>query len=63
MEQVHKNHVKVFRDGSLKEDRVGYVVITPESTITERMRQQTTILSAQQEAIIKFIYFAKKKRN
>jgi hypothetical protein len=36
MEKVHENHMKIFKDGSLKEDRVGYAVITPESTITER---------------------------
>jgi ribonuclease HI len=62
MEQVYKNHMKIFTDGPLKENRVGHAVITPESTTTEQMRQQTTIFSAEQEAVIKAIYFAKKKK-
>jgi hypothetical protein len=59
MEQVFENYMKSFIDRSLKEDKIGYTVITPESTITERMRQQTTIFSAKQETVI---YFAKTKK-
>jgi hypothetical protein len=46
MEQVYEKHMKIFTDRSLKEGRVGYAVITAESTITERMGQQTTIFRA-----------------
>jgi hypothetical protein len=35
IEQVYENHMKIFTDGSLKEDIVGYAVIKPESTITD----------------------------
>jgi hypothetical protein len=62
MEHVFKNYMKVFIDGTLKEDKIGYTVITPESTITERMRLQTTIFNAEQEVVIKAIYFAKTKK-
>jgi hypothetical protein len=58
MEQVYEKHMKIFTGGSLKEGRVGYAVITPESTITERMRQQTKTFNAGQGAVIKAIYFA-----
>jgi hypothetical protein len=54
--------VKIFTDGSVKEDRVEYAVIPLESTITERMRQQSTIFSAEQEAVFKAIYFSNKKK-
>jgi hypothetical protein len=59
LEQVYGNHMKIFIDGSLKRKRVEYAVITPESTITERMRQH---ISVEHEAVIKAIYFAKKKK-
>jgi hypothetical protein len=61
MELVYENHMKIFTNRSVIEDRVGSAVKTPESTITERMRQQTTIFSAWQEAVVKAICFAKKK--
>jgi ribonuclease HI len=63
MEQVYENHMKICTDESLKDARVGYAVITPESTIKERMSQETTIFSAEQDAVIKAIYFAKKNNN
>jgi hypothetical protein len=62
LEQVYGNHMQIFIDGSLKRKRVEYAVITPESTITERMRQHTTIISVEHQAVIKAIYFAKKKK-
>jgi ribonuclease HI len=37
------------------------VIVTPEPTIKNRMRSQTTIFSAKQEAIIKAIYISKGK--
>jgi ribonuclease HI len=47
--------------GSLKNERVVYAIVTPETTTKNRMRSQTTIFSAEQEAIIKAIYISKCK--
>jgi ribonuclease HI len=45
----------------MKDERVSYAIVTPENTIRNRMRSQTTIFSAEQEAIIKAIYISKGK--
>jgi hypothetical protein len=45
----------------LKDERVDYAIVTPETTIKNRMRSQTTIFSAEQVAIIKAIYISKGK--
>jgi hypothetical protein len=47
--------LKIFTNGSLKDEIVGYAIVTPEITIKNRMRSQTTIFIAEQEAIIKTI--------
>jgi hypothetical protein len=53
--------LKILTDGSLKDERVGYAIITPETTIKNRIRSHTTIFSTEQEAIIKAIYISKGK--
>jgi hypothetical protein len=61
LEGEYNERLKIFTDGSLKDERVGYEIVTPETTIKSRMRSQTTIFSAEQEAIIKSIYISKGK--
>jgi ribonuclease HI len=61
LEGDYNDRLKIFTDGSLKDERVGYAIVTPESTIKNRMRSHTTILSAEQEATIKAIYLSKGK--
>jgi ribonuclease HI len=59
LKDEYNKRLKIFTDGSLKDERVGYAIVTPEITIKNRMRSQTTIFSAEQEAIIKAIYISK----
>jgi hypothetical protein len=61
LEGKYNERLKIFTDGSLKDERVGYAIVTPETMIKNRMRSQTTIFSAEQEAIIKAIYISKGK--
>jgi hypothetical protein len=56
LEDEYNERLKIFADGSLKDEKVGYAIVTPETTIKHRMRNQTTVFSAKQEAIIKEIY-------
>jgi hypothetical protein len=54
LEGDYNKRLKIF--GSLKDERVGYAIVTPKTTIKNRMRSQTTIFSAEPEAIIKAIF-------
>jgi hypothetical protein len=45
-----------------KEERVGYAIVTPETTIKNRMKSQTTILSVKPEVFIKVINRSEGKR-
>jgi hypothetical protein len=62
LEGEYNERLNIFKDGSLKDERVDYVIVTPETTIKNQIRSQTTIFSAEQEAIIKAIYISKGKR-
>jgi ribonuclease HI len=57
----YNERLKIFTDGSLKDERVGNVNVTTETTIKNQVRSQTTLFSAEQEAIIKAIYISKRK--
>jgi hypothetical protein len=48
MEGEYNERLKIFTDGSLKDERVGYAIVTPEITMNNQMRRQTTIFSAEQ---------------
>jgi hypothetical protein len=61
LEGEYNERLKIFTDGSLKDERVDYAIVTPETTIKNRMKSQTTILCAEQEAIITAIYIYKGK--
>jgi ribonuclease HI len=57
----YNEQLKIFTNGSLKDERVDYAIVIPETTIKNRMRSQTTIFRAEQEAIIKAIFISKGK--
>jgi ribonuclease HI len=61
LEGEYNERLKIFTDGSLKDERVGYAIVIPETTIKNRMRSQTTVFSTEQEAIIKAIFISKGK--
>jgi ribonuclease HI len=61
LEGEYNERLKIFMDGSLKDERDGYAIVTPETTIKNPMRTQATIFSFEQEAIIKAIYISKGK--
>jgi CRISPR/Cas system CMR-associated protein Cmr5 small subunit len=62
LEGESNERLKIFTAGSLKDERVGYAIVTPETMIKNRIRIETAIFSAKQEAIIKAIYISKGKR-
>jgi ferric iron reductase protein FhuF len=51
LENKYKHHIKVYTDGSNKEDRLGYSVIWNQKNIKKRIRPQNAIFSAEQSAI------------
>jgi glutamate mutase epsilon subunit len=57
----YNERLKIFMGGFLKDERVGYAIVTRKTTIKNRMRSQTAIFSAEQEAIIKAICISKGK--
>jgi hypothetical protein len=57
LEGEYNKRLTIFTDGSLKDERVSYTIVTPETTIKNRIRTKTTIFSA----IIKAIYISKGK--
>jgi hypothetical protein len=59
LEGEYNERLKTFTDGPLKDERFGYAIDTPKTTIKNRMRSQTTIFSAEQEAIIKATYISR----
>jgi hypothetical protein len=54
--KYYEIHVKIYTDGSKKDERAGYAVITPNRTYRRRVQQQSTVFSTEQEAIIKVIW-------
>jgi hypothetical protein len=58
LENKYKHHIKVYTDGSNKEDRLGYSVIWNQQNIKKRIRPQNTFFSfsAEQSAIITVLY-------
>jgi ribonuclease HI len=56
IQEKYERHQKIYTDGSKKDERAGYAVITPNRTYRKRVHQQSTVLSTEQEAIIKAIW-------
>jgi ribonuclease HI len=55
----YERHVKIYTDGSKKDERAGYAVITTIRTYRRRVHQQINVFSTEQEAIIKAIWLMK----
>jgi hypothetical protein len=49
---VCPNHTRIYTDGSKKEEKLGYAVITDQQSTRRRIRDQSSIFNAEQEAII-----------
>jgi hypothetical protein len=56
LREKYERHEKIYTDGSKKNERAGYAVITPNRTYRRRVNQQSTVFSTEQEAIIKAIW-------
>jgi hypothetical protein len=59
LEDKYNERLKMSTDGSLKDERFSYTIVTPKTTIKNQMKSQTIIVLAEQEAIIKAIYISK----
>jgi hypothetical protein len=46
------DHTRIYTEGSKKEEKVGYVVVTDQQSTRRRIRDQSSLISAEQEAII-----------
>jgi hypothetical protein len=40
-EGEYNERLKIFKGGSLKDERVGYAIVAPETTIKNRMQKKT----------------------
>jgi hypothetical protein len=49
-------HIKIFTDGSKKDEKVGCAVIVPDQKFRKRLKPQNTVYSTEQKTIIKVIY-------
>jgi hypothetical protein len=56
IQEKYERHQKIYTDGSKKDERAGYAVITPNRTYRRREHQQSTAFNIEQEAIIKAIW-------
>jgi hypothetical protein len=56
IQENYERHEKKYTDGSKKDERAGYAVMTPNRTYRRRVHQQSTVFSTEQEAIIKAIW-------
>jgi hypothetical protein len=52
LQKKYERHVNIYTDGSKKDERAGYAVITPNRTHRRRVQQQSIVCSTEQEAII-----------
>jgi hypothetical protein len=43
LQEKFERHVKIYTDGSKKDDRAGYVVITPNRPYRRRVQQQSIV--------------------
>jgi hypothetical protein len=51
LKSEYNERLKIFTDGSLKDERVGNAIVKPETTIKNQIGRQPTIFSAEQEEI------------
>jgi hypothetical protein len=51
IQENYERHEKIYTDGSKKDERAGFLVITPNRTYRRRVHQQSTVFSTEQEAV------------
>jgi hypothetical protein len=52
MADKYEDSDQIYTDGSLKDDKVGFAIVTNNQIIKKRMRSQISIYYAEQQAII-----------
>jgi hypothetical protein len=50
MADKYKEYDQIYTDGSLKDDKVGFFIVTNNQIIKKRMKSQSSIYSAEQQA-------------
>jgi hypothetical protein len=50
LEEKYNEHIKIYTNGSKKDEKVGCAVITPDQKFRKRLKPQNTVNSAEQEA-------------
>jgi ribonuclease HI len=50
--EKYNDHTRIYTDGPVKEEKVGYAFETNQQSTRRRIRDQSSIFSAEQEAII-----------
>jgi hypothetical protein len=56
LEEKYNEYIKIYTDGSKKNEKVGSAVITSNEKLRKRLKPQKMVDSAEQEAIIKAIF-------
>jgi prolyl-tRNA synthetase len=56
LNEKYNDHTRIYTDGSKKEEKEGYVVLTDQQSRQRRIRDQSSIFSMEQEAIIDAIH-------
>jgi hypothetical protein len=52
MAEKYEEYDQIYTDGSLKDDKVGFAIITNNKIIKKKMRSHSSIYSVEQQAII-----------
>jgi ribonuclease HI len=63
LEEKYNKHIvslRIYTNGSKKDEKVGCGVITPDEKFRKRLKPQNTVFSAEQETIIKAIYLTQR---
>jgi hypothetical protein len=50
--EKYNDHIRIYTDGSKREEKVGYEVVTDQQSTRRSIRDQSSIVSTEQEAII-----------
>jgi hypothetical protein len=56
LNEKYEHHIKIYKDGSKKEEKVGHAVMVKGSKIRKRKFPQNSIYSAEKSVIINAIY-------
>jgi hypothetical protein len=50
LEEKYNEHIKIYTNGSKKDEKAGCAVITPDQKFRKRLKPQSTVYSDEQEA-------------